>query len=192
MPPEYDLTNQRVRELMDTYGLDDPQTTDVLRTMGELLVRENAERTAFLDGKATSLIGFVGVMLALMVGQVAKWTTEMGAPERTLLLGAAISLLVAVMCAFRIVYAGVWRWVSDVDWFREEFLGKPESLRRYHIVVLHHVNEDHSRINSIKGLWLARAQVAFAFGSGLLALAVASHLVPKLVAGLLCTATNSS
>lgn len=171
------LTNDEVRELLRRYPVEQTETTDVLYRMGEFLLRENLERTAFLDGKATALLGYLGALLAFIVSQLPKWGPTTSWEVRTFLVVAGVGALASLACAAPIVYRRRWTWFGDRAWLRQELLAAPEMMRRHYVARMHLVNADHGEHNAAKGIWLARAHLAGVVAGAALAAAVLTHLV---------------
>jgi hypothetical protein len=170
-----ELTRDEVKQRVDSQEY--REITDELYDFGKMLLAENADRASKVDGKATNIVGYAGVILAFLVTRIPSWAPTMSAWPRRFVLFSTASVLVAIGCAFVAMLGRTWDWFSDEEWFKADALDHPSRLRRYHLTVMHRVNADHRRVNKRKTLWLMASQGFVAVSAASLAIALGLHIL---------------
>jgi hypothetical protein len=164
-------------EVADRLDVSDPDTVAQLYRLGETMLKENNDRASALDGKATNMLGYAGVILAFLLAHSTEWTTEIGRVGKFFLLIAAVSGLAAAYHAFQSFLTRDWRWFSEKEWFKETAIGDANRLRRFHILAMHAVNQTNSEINRGKAGHVSDAQWWVAVATGSLALTLGVHIL---------------
>ena len=178
-----DLSSAEVHSRLKSYPRTATEITVELSRFGEALIRENEERAGSLDGKATNIMGYAGVILAFLFSHDSKWPQSMTPAGRVLILIAIVSAGVATVAAFWGTWSKKWGWFSDKDWFREGTFDDPEKLRRYYISRFHAVKTINSEINRSKGAAVLIAQMSLATATVALACALVMSLGPTWFSG---------
>ncbi len=132
------LTLQPSKELLDeTYSF------------GERMVDEVLDRTAQIDAKATSLLGWsAGVLAFLTFDSRGSWESWLvGFVTAT----ALVLSMIAAMRAGLALKVDDWSISSERDWFRGELFADPTKLRVYHVLGMLETHQRHNRQNMIKG-----------------------------------------
>lgn len=169
MKRQNELTPDEVHERL---GYPDNGITDELFRLGELQVREQAERAAHLEGKAAHILGYSGVLVAFVLASLSGWGEALAGGPRALVFCAALLAAVAAGAAFSSLMIRKWTWFSDQEWFYPEAMRDAETLRRYYVASFHRINQNHGRINVKKGDWVQAAQVAIGLATACLTIAV--------------------
>ena len=93
------------------------------------------QRTNDLDGKASSVIGFVGIILSLEAGlggfllkEISR-TSECYALLCFLFLLGIIFLMCSILCGLKVYYVKVWKVVPDPEHLIEEYAKKEDRSR---------------------------------------------------------------
>lgn len=179
------LTPDEVYQRVSSYPAAATDVTNVLYDFGRALLNENQERTGLLDSKATTVAGFSGAILALLLSDLPTWSKQMTAWQLLFTWVATICAFLASAFSLVAMRGQHWEWFSDKDWFREGVLDDADKLKRYHLTVLHEVNSQDDRVNERKGTWLIRSQFFLASGGGALAVALFFYLLPNWLSSLL-------
>jgi len=90
-------------------------------------------RTSDLDGKASSIIGFVGIIISLQAGlgsfllkEISK-TNEYYIPLCILFLLGIILLLCSILCGLKAYYVKIFKIIPDTEYLIEEYAKKDRS-----------------------------------------------------------------
>jgi hypothetical protein len=142
---ESEVTSKRSSDLVDE-----------LYDFGREMVREVLSRTAHLDAKATTLLGWAfGAVAFILLG--LDWQK---ATDRLELLGgiAALCATLASIQAAMALRVSRWQIPSEADWFKFELFSSPDRLRIYHLVSMLEMHQHHNRQNMVKGEQILRSQ----------------------------------
>jgi hypothetical protein len=132
------------------------ELVDELYEFGGRLMDEALDRTAQLDGKATTLLGWGSASVAFLLVGIDRTQT----PD-------AIDALIAVAVILALsgsIYAGLalriidWEFPSEKDWFKFKLFSDPQKLRIYHLLGMLETHQFHNRQNRLKGERVRRAQ----------------------------------
>ena len=129
-----------------------------LTQFGTLLLGEMTSRSAALDSKATSILGFSAVPLGALLVGTPEWidTTSWGVVLLALIgIGSAIT---SAGCAIQSLRTRDWHWPSQPDWIRQDLLDKLPTLRHFHLLSMLETYQTHELLNATKAAWLVRAQ----------------------------------
>lgn len=130
---------------------EDPEVVAAWRRFGELLLAELRDRSAALDGKATSLVGWSA---AVVVGAVSP--VPAAGPSILAVVPAMVAALAAIM-ALRVSPTTV---PSQMDWFCFEESVDAGRLERFYLLALRDWHECDAETARHKGAWLRVAQGA--------------------------------
>lgn len=165
-----DLSSDEFRKVVSSY--DDEGTTSEIYEFGKFLVSESVDRAHHLDSKATTIAGYGGTIVALLVSTSSLWRpTIAGWAVAVIFLGALLSL-VAVAVAVRSTTPKKFDWFSDIDWVRQEYLEKPDMLRRYYVLAMHNVVHSHDDVMRAKNRSIGKAQWCLCVSAVLLLVAL--------------------
>ena len=102
------------------------------------------QRTNILDGKASSIVGFVGIILSLEAGlggfllkEISR-TSECYALLCSLFLSGIVLLMCSILCGLKAYYVKAWKVVPDPEHLIEEYAKKDKSR----IVILKIVSKE--------------------------------------------------
>lgn len=142
-------------------------TVDELYEFGTLLLAEVQGRSAALDSKLTSILGWSSALLGfLLVGAPGGFLGDL------LLLvaaGLALGAVISSSAGLRIV---IWMTPSEQDWFRDGLMDSPERLRSYHVISMLNSHQDHEREMGKKAAHLVRSEKLLVATAVLIAVAL--------------------
>src|SRR5476649_1628010 len=141
METRRNLQTEAVKQLLMGYSAD--KSTDELYFVGNMLIAECLDRTKQLDAKATALTGYCGVILALLVSGFAQRIGTMSGLQQGAVTLAGLCVITASVVALSVLWVKDFEWFSDLDWFEPTLLEKPETLRRFHVLVMHRLKHQH-------------------------------------------------
>lgn len=155
-----------------------PEAIDELYKFGRELLAENETRTAALDTKATTVVGFGGAILAFLILQTPQWAAST-TWELFGISAAAICAAVACVYSFSALRgARDWAAVSERNWFpKQEVLKGPDDLKRAWIRVLHTIRQVNHRITNEKADKVIKAQLLLASAAVILGVTLASGAI---------------
>jgi hypothetical protein len=156
------------------------ESTAELYGIGSMLINESLDRTKQLDTKATALMGYSGVILALLVSNFVNTIGKMPAVQQWSLVGAGVCVITASAIALSVLSMKEFEWFSDLDWFEPSLLEKPETLKRFHVLVMHRLTQQHGFVNARKARLLGRAYTMVVSCCGLLTLALSMPQISRL------------
>jgi O-antigen/teichoic acid export membrane protein len=91
------------------------------------------QRTSDLDGKASGIIGFVGIIVSLQAGlggfilkEISR-TSECYALLCFLFLSGIVLLMCSILCGLKAYYVKAWKVVPDPEYLIEEYAKKDRS-----------------------------------------------------------------
>jgi len=172
---EKEVDVKEIENKLESYADCEALTVELTR-FGEGMfaeVRRHAER---LDGKLTSLLGWTGAMLALLLGR--------GHTEQTpwyvavMLAGATFLGLLAAGIAWYGLRPQKICLPSERDWFKEELFNHPSKLRRYHLMSFLTAHQSAHRVNHRKEQTLKCTAVLFTCSVVVTGSALISTLLP--------------
>jgi hypothetical protein len=163
VPQSNDLTEDQVKALLNSLPADRTCATTRMYEFGQKLVDESVAWAGRLDSKATTMIGYSGAILALLLHESGDWMKIGLKPvELWLALGAALIALVAAGFAFYALIARSYAWFGDSEWFNEQVTANDEAQKRFYVLLMHKVNTSYDQINRRRGRAIIVAQFALA------------------------------
>jgi len=158
--------------------------TEELFSFGQLLLDEIQQRTAQLDTKLISLLGWTAAILAFLLVGDASWleSAKTGPASTITMLLATLSSLGAVVCSFIGVKTTVWQFSSERDWFKTSLFDEVLNMKKYHLISMLETHQAHSRVNERKGQRAREAEWLLAVSSVLVAVTTLVKLYPHLCA----------
>jgi hypothetical protein len=169
-----DLTNDQVNERLASY--EQPATTNELYDFGKMLVGECTDRVHRLDAKTTTIAGYCGTIIALLLATFNVWKPTLDVwAMAAVFLGALLNLIAACL-ALRSLAPMTYDWFSDCEWFEKDYLSDSERLRRYHILAMHNVVKSHDEMNKLKTRTIKISQRFMGIAAGLFLLALANAI----------------
>jgi len=151
---------------------------DELYTFGQMLLSECLDRSKQLDAKATSLSGYTGVIVALLVTTFASKLVGMRRAELYPLMVAGLCVIGAGGMAVWAIWIRGYQWFSDRDWFAPSVIQSPQRLKQFHVLAMHSYKHQHEAINADKA---ARLQVAYWLLATCVLMLMAALFAPKIV-----------
>jgi hypothetical protein len=159
------------------------ELTEELFSFGQLLLDEVQQRTAQLDTKLVSLLGWNAAILAFLLVGDASWA---GSAQKTsiattiMMLLATLSSLGAVACSFLGVKTAVFQFSSEKDWFQTSLFNDVLKLKKFHLISMLETHQSHSRLNERKGQRAHQAEWLLAASAILVGMATLAKLYPHL------------
>jgi hypothetical protein len=134
-----------------------PALQDELYAFGDLLVNEVLSRSAQLDAKATSLLGWSAAAMAAILVYARGWG-QAEWPVRVLIGGSVLLALSACVQAGRALRLLQWEIPSEADWFKFKLFADPFRLQRYHLFSMLETHQHHDRQNARKAVHVEQSQ----------------------------------
>ncbi len=166
-----DLTTDEVNDRLMSYTSE--ATTNELYEFGKVLVDESTERVNRLDAKATTIAGYAGTIIALLLATFNVWKPSLKHWALGLVFLGALSNLIAATVALHALSPKTYDWFSDDEWFQKVYLDQPDTLRRYHVLTMHNVVRSHDETNKVKSRSIKVSQWLLGFGAILFLIALA-------------------
>lgn len=171
-----DLSKTEVSTLVYSYKEDDG-VTDELYRFGTMMLSEVQDRSARLDSKAGTILGWGTGILAFLFVEISK-TPE--AIKLYFTFGSGLSALLAVIFAFLgLRTRGSWKSASDRAWIKETALCDADELKRYHIRVIHDIRHWRLRITQRKSSQLFWGEIFLSLAAALLFCGILQVLLAK-------------
>lgn len=167
-----DLTNDQVNERLISY--EPAETTNELYEFGKILVSECTDRVHRLDAKTTTIAGYCGTIIALLLATFNVWKATIDGWAAIVVFLGALSCFIAAFVALRSLAPMTYDWFSDGEWFEEDYLADPDRLRRYHVLAMHNVVQAHEITNKKKTRAIKMSQRFMGFGAALFLVALAN------------------
>jgi hypothetical protein len=173
------LLRPEVKRRVESYQ--SPEVTSALYSLGSFLVNANVDLAHQLDSKASTLAAYAGAILSILISTFKIWGQDIETKEPAhwslwfVLLGGFLIAGAAALALFGLSVTR-FQWFSDNDWFREPVLNNADSLKRYHVMVMHETNYTHRNANTKKAERLEWAQKSFGVGTLFLLAALADAI----------------
>lgn len=150
------LTADQVNDRLRAIG-DRPELLPELAAFGDRMLEEQIGRTASIEGKATTILGYSAALFGFLL--IAKADTGVRWPDRPVE-GAVAALLVgAVVSSFVALRVREWTWFTAHAWMPDAAqLAGLDHLRRHYIQWTYHVIVTLERHNKRKAEALFIAQ----------------------------------
>jgi len=160
------------------------EVTNELYKFGTMLLSENESRTAAIDSKATTLVGYSGAILAFLILQAPTWTRATSWELAGISL-AALAAAVACIFAFSALRgARDWTWFSEKQWFpKNAALQGADQLKRHYLKCMHGVKQSNHRITNEKANSLIAAQLLLAAAAIALGLTLTASAIRTAIVG---------
>lgn len=136
---------------------EDVSVLAALQQFGELLLSEVQSRTATLEAKAISLLGWNSAAAALFLTALPQLLVN-SAPRWVMVIGALTSGAGAIT-AFASLRVQAFRVPSQQDWLDLERLPDETRVRRAHVIALRRWHETDSEVARWKAVWARWAQL---------------------------------
>jgi len=146
--------------------------TDHLYRFGLDLLTELDHRFEYLDRKATTIAGYSGAAVALLVSTIGTWPHAIDPYMVPVVLVAGVSALLAGGSALAATWMSDMYWFSPNDWIRKECLSSAEELKKYWIKCIYSYRQIYRDLCDAKAKWIDRAQNTFLLTTGLLLVAL--------------------
>ena len=169
-----DLTNDQVNERLVSYA--DPLTTNELYEFGKILVGECTDRVHRLDAKTTTIAGYCGTIIALLLATINVWKPTIDGWAAVVVFFGASANFIAAFVALRSLAPMTYDWFSDTEWFESDYLADPDKLRRYHVLTMHNVVQQHEVTNKFKTQAIKIAQRFMGAGGAMFLVALANAM----------------
>ncbi len=142
------LTTNEVKGILT--GGDAAESMVELDRFGMMLLHECLDRAKHVDAKATTLAGYAGVMLTIMVTGLSSRLETVASPVLVALMVGWICVVVAAGLAVSVLSLRKHEWFSDEDWLAPTAITDPVRLRQAHLVALHSYKNQHEDVNAHK------------------------------------------
>jgi hypothetical protein len=164
------LSEEEVSRRLQSYH--SKPITDELYQFGEFLLREVVERFDFLDKKANTIAGYSGGIAALVVSTFDIWRKALSEWAVPIMFLAALAALVAAGFGLSSVALAQVDWFSPREWFHEDCLEDAERMRKYRILTMYTIRQNHLAVVNAKADRVQWATSALWIAGGLLLLAL--------------------
>jgi hypothetical protein len=135
-------------------------TTKLLLSFGEKLLKANDDRVAAIDAKATALVGYGTAILALLV---TRNLSVSGSLTRALLLAATggFATVACVSAGLALRATRNWRNLSEATWFPSDLgvVSEADALGRWYLRAMHQTLQENHRIANQKAGEMIVAQL---------------------------------
>ena len=169
------LTTNEVKGILT--GKDAEQSIGELDRFGMMLLHECLDRAQHVDAKATTLAGYAGVILTLMVTGLSSGLEAVPSAALGVLIAGWVCVVVAAGLAVSVLSLRRHDWFSDEDWLAPTVIANPVRLRQAHLVALHSYKHQHEAVNAQKSTRLRWAFRMLGVGLVCLAGALATSVV---------------
>lgn len=146
------MTTDEIKGLLTDQTID---SIEELYQFGWMLMSECLDRAKQLDLKATSLTGYCGVIIALLVSAFAGEAN--GRDGLSLVILGGLFIVVAGALSLRVLWVREYHWFSDKDWFAPSVITKPNRLRQAHLLTMHSYKQRHEAVNRERSGLLKKA-----------------------------------
>lgn len=180
-----DLTTEQVKNYLNSAP--DCLTVPIL-DLGKLLQAECSDRGKQLDAKATSLMGYGGVLVTLMVSsflaKIPEQRPVLDSAVWVLIFGSLLAEMLGICASLSVVWLADYEWFSDRDWFAAS-PSTADQMFRTHVLAMHRYKGQHETVNARKAWRLkvaygaAVAGVALLLLAGMVGVATASASSPR-------------
>lgn len=167
------------------------QVIQEVYSFGMMLVTECVERLHKIDAKAGTFAGFSGATLALIVSTFHSWSQNVGNFGIIAMFLSAVAVVVAGAFAISVMATRTFTgWFSTTEWLQEHCLTDVTKLKKYHILTMFGVIEEHEDVSAKKTKLLSLAQWAMAFAGVFLLVAFLDAAWFSLDRNTLCSLFN--
>lgn len=159
------------------------ELAEELFSFGQMLLDEVQQRTAQLDTKLISLLGWTAAILAFLLVGDGSWlesTQKIGLASSITMILATLSSLGAVVCSFLGVKTQVFQFSSEKDWFKTSLFDDVLKMKKYHLVSMLETHQAHSQLNQRKGRRAHQAEWLLAASATLVGVTTLAKLYPHL------------
>ena len=137
-----DLDEREVRERL-ALAKGKPEVVDQLYDFGDMLLRDAVARVAAIDSKATSIAGYAGGLVTLLIATSGIWASQSDWLLTSLTVAAGVVAAVAGACAIHSMALQQTQWFKFSGWLQKDCLQDRDQLRRYHILTMWEVIKSH-------------------------------------------------
>ena len=153
-------------------------TLAALERFADLMLQEVQSRSAVLDTKALSILGWTSAASALFLSRAPSLASFNSWQVGLLAIGGIAAVLAAVF-GFMAIRIRKFPWPSQADWFCASELLAPRRLRSYHLLSALEIHTAHARENLRKAYFVHLSQ----WGLGLTVICLTMGLLTGLIAG---------
>jgi hypothetical protein len=164
-----DLDEKQVRERL-ALSKGKPDVVDELYDFGDMLLRDAVARIAAIDSKATSIAGYAGGLVTLLIATSGIWASQSDWLLTSLTVVAGVAAAVAGACAMQGIALQQTQWFKFSGWLQQDCLQDRDRLRRYHILTMWQVIKSHYECYVTKIDRVRRAQKFLVVAGALLAI----------------------
>jgi hypothetical protein len=139
--------------------------------LGELILQDAADDTSRFESKTTTVTGFAGGSIAILLANAASWTILVHQfPGSGWMLELGMLLLVAAgLTGLAQLLPRQVQWISHKDiWFATAGMNDHDYLVRRYAIAMFRAAKTRRRVNEIKSRLLTTTQVLFVLGAALL------------------------
>lgn len=163
-----DLDEKQVRERL-ALSKGKPDVVDQLYDFGDMLLRDAVARIAAIDSKATSIAGYAGGLVTLLIATSGIWASQTDWLLTSLTVLAGVVAAIAGACAMHSMALQQTQWFKFSGWLQRDCLQDRDRLRRYHILTMWQVIKSHYECYVTKVGRVRRAQKFLVIAGALLA-----------------------
>jgi Type I restriction modification DNA specificity domain len=162
----YRLSTEEVYRRLEAYFERIPEASSLAFALGQQLLQEVNDRSAQIDAKGISILGWSGALLAYLLIHAPQIYRADSIMVEAL---GTVALLLAFLAAFSGSWSArtrKWRGVSDKTWFPDPLLVIDlEHLRQHYVAELHESRSTWDRGCQQKAFWLRLGQNCLSFAA---------------------------
>jgi hypothetical protein len=156
------------------------EVVDELFDFGSLVISEAQQRSAQLDSKLGTYLGYGAAIVALL--SIGDWEALKHGPlalKMVMLISLALAMgaIIAVVIALK---SEQWPVPSEIDWFKSKYIGDGDKLRRYHISALLKAHQEQQQNNETKANTMFVAELLIGVSGFCAAIALAIRILSSL------------
>ena len=167
------LTTDQLQELLPERS---ENSINVLHKFGLMLLDECLDRSKQLDAKATSIAGFSGVIVAILVAAFSGQVRTLSSGESFLLMAGGACVVLSCAMSLYVLSVRPYEWFSDKDWFVPAVIDDGR-LQQAHLLTIHRYKQQHGHANEQRALRLKLSYVVLGVGMALLLLLVGTTVL---------------
>jgi len=180
---QHRLSAEEVHQRLGAYAERMPDASSIVLGLGQRLIEEVASRTAQIDAKGISVLGWSGAVLVFLLSRGPKIYRSGSVIIMTLGTCAMGLGFIAAFCGAWALQIRRWRGISDETWLPNPVeVTDTEHLRQHYVEEFHQSRNEWDDICLRKVFWLRLGQNCLSFAAFLTILMLIYFLVVLLTA----------
>jgi hypothetical protein len=163
---QHELSTEEVHRRLRAYAERIPKASAIALALGQQLFQEVNDRSAQIDAKGISILGWSGALLAYLLTHAPQIYRSGSIVVGTL---GTVALILSFFAAFSGSWAArrrKWRGVSDLTWFPDPAnLLDAQHLRQHYVAEFHELQCEWDKACELKARWLGLGQNSLSFAA---------------------------